>query len=195
MDCDYTDTISLEVVTGAACGISPADLENGADAVAAMKIVRYQHELFSPSRPSFPAVASDGEIYSTTFLGGAIKDIEVGFKTEFLPTDKITVEGSVYLAPEHVGEMGITHVVIQAGALGSYQIDSSGGIVAFDGSLVGSIAPRPLKAVENLSVINDLVFSNFGVTTATLSIFFSYTLIDKNITVYSGSPLTIEIGD
>jgi hypothetical protein len=195
MDCDYTDPTSLEVVTGAACGISPADLENGADAVAAMKIVRYQHEQFSPSRSILPTQSSDGQTYSTKFLAGAIKDIEVGFKSEFLPTDKINAEGTINIAPEHVGEVGITHIILDGGALGMFQINSSGEFVAFAPALVGSISPRPLKAVEDLSVFNDLVFGNFGLTSATFNIFFGYTLTETNVTVYTGIPLMIKIGN
>lgn len=197
-DCDYSDPITLAPVLGAACGIDRTDTENAADAVAAMKSVRYQHELFSPSRPILPTVASDGKTYATKFLAGAIKDIELGFKTNFLPSDKINAEGTINVAPEHVGEVGITHIILDAGAMGAFQVDSSGNFVPLDLAapvLVGSISPRALKAVENLPVLNDLAFGDFGLTSATLNVFFGYTLSDKNIIVYTGSPLVINVGN
>lgn len=195
MDCDYEDPTTFTQVIGAACGISPLDTENGADAVAAMKIVRYQHEQFSPSRPILPTTSLDGETYSTKFLAGAIKDIELGFKSEFLPTDKINAEGTINIAPEHVGQVGITHIILDGGALGTFQINSSGGFVALGSALVGSISPRPLKAVEDLSVFNDLALGAFGLTSATFNVFFGYTLIESNITVYTAAPLVIKIGN
>ena len=196
MDCDYPDPITLTQVLGAACGIARTDIENGADAVAAMKTVRYQHELFSPSRPILPTVASDGKTYATKFLAGAIKDIELGFRTEFLPGDKINAEGTINIAPEHVGEIGTTHIVLDGGALGAFQLDSGGNFVPFDLAapvLVGSISPRALKSVETLPVFNDLAFADLGLTSATLNVFFGYTVSNENIIVYTGSPLVINV--
>ena len=82
--------------------------------------------------------------------------------------------------------------------MGAFQVDSSGNFVPLDLAapvLVGSISPRALKAVENLPVLNDLAFGDFGLTSATLNVFFGYTLSDKNIIVYTGSPLVINVGN
>ena len=69
-DCEYTDPITSEKIYNVYCGGIRSDLEKGADAVGAMKITRYQHEL-SPSRPVLPTASSDGEYYPAKFLAGA----------------------------------------------------------------------------------------------------------------------------
>ncbi|MFT6401200.1 MAG: hypothetical protein ACJA2D_000506 [Pseudohongiellaceae bacterium] len=197
MDCDYIHPVTFLPIVGANCGVDRTDIDNGADAVSAMKIVRYQHEKFSPSRPSLPTKSTDGLTYSSKFLAGAIKDIELGFRTDFLPSDKINAEGTINISTEHVGKMGATHIIVDAGALGTFQIDSSGSFVALNLAtlnLVGSISQRPLKAVENLTVFSDLAFADLGVTAINLNIFFAYTLSDSNVLVYTGTPLVIKVG-
>jgi hypothetical protein len=62
-------------------------------------------------------------------------------------------------------------------------------------NLVGSINPRPLKAIENLSALNELTPSLLGVSSAKLEIYFGYTLEDSGLTVYSENPLTVQINE
>ena len=195
-DCSYVDAPSYDEVLGLACGVDRSDDQNGADAVAAMKIVRYQHEQFSPTRPTLPTRSSDGKSYSSRFLAGSIRDIELGFKLDFTSNDKITTESTINIASGHVGKIGTTHIVIDAGALGAFQINSEGAFVNFDMDapiLVGSIEPRPLRAIENLMVFDDLKPSDLGVSSVLLNVYFGYTVIDEGLIVYTGSPLVVNI--
>jgi hypothetical protein len=195
-DCSYVDEPSYVKVVGVACGVDRSDDQNGADAVAAMKIVRYQHEQFSPTRPTLPTRSSDGKSYSSKFLAGSIRDIELGFKLKFTPNDKITTEGTINIVSGHVGKTGTTHIIIDAGALGAFQMNSEGAFVNFDMAapvLVGSIESRPLRAIENLRVFDDLIPSDLGVTSVLLNIYFGYTVIDEGLIVYTGSPLVVNI--
>jgi hypothetical protein len=198
-DCSYTKLNPPYVqVVGVACGVDRSDSENGADAVAAMKIVRYQHEQFSPPRPTLPTSSTDGKSYTTKFLAGSIKDIELGFKTNFTSYEKITTEGTINIAQEHVGKIGTTHMIVDGGVLGAFQVNAEGAFVNLDMAapvLVGSIEPRPLRAIEDLGVFDDLVAANLGVTSVSLNIYFGYTVIDEGLIVYTGTPLVVNIGD
>ena len=195
-DCEYTQLKPYKIITGNACGIDRSDPVNGADAVGAMRIVRYQIEQFSPPRPILSSKSSDGKDYDSRFLAGSINGTELGFKTKFLPSDSINSAATIQVDPAHAGKNGVTHIIIVAGALGALQVDSSGKFVKLDlaqPNLVGSINPRPLKAIENLSVLNELTPSLLGVSSAKLEIYFGYTLEDSGLTVYSENPLTVQI--
>ncbi|MBT7982182.1 MAG: hypothetical protein HN584_06395 [Akkermansiaceae bacterium] len=197
-DCEYSDPVTLEKIYNVFCGVDRSDSENGADAVGAMKITRYQHENFSPSRPALGTGSSDGKSYPAKFLAGAIKDIELGFKTTFKPSDAITAEGTINVAPEHIGKIGITHIIVDAGLLGAFQVNTEGQFVGLDlaaPNLVGSIAPRPLKGIEDLMVLNELIVEPLGVTAATLNVYFGYTVVDSGLLLYSAVPLTIQIAE
>ena len=197
-DCEYSDPVTLEKIYNVFCGVDRSDSENGADAVGAMKITRYQHENFSPSRPVLATGSSDGKSYPAKFLAGAIKDIELGFKTTFKPSDAITAEGTINVAPEHIGKIGITHIIVDAGLLGAFQVNTEGQFVGLDlaaPNLVGSIAPRPLKGIEDLMVLNELIVEPLGVTSATLNVYFGYTVVDSGLLLYSAGPLTIQIAE
>ena len=190
-DCGY---ITLE----RPCGIERSDALDGADAVGAIKTVRYQIEQFSPKRPTLETKSSDGKSYPAKFLAGAIKDTELGFKTMFSPSDAITARGTINVAPKHIGKIGTTHIIIDGGPLGAFQVNSENEFVGLDLTapvLVGSIVPRPLKGIEDLSVLNDLVAGPLGVTAATLNVYFGYTVVDNNLLVYSASPLTVQIAE
>ena len=190
-DCGY---ITLE----RPCGVDHSDALNGADAVGAIKTVHYQIEQFSPSRPILPTKSSDGKSYPAKFLAGAIKDVELGFKTKFSPNDTITARGTINVAPEHIGKIGTTHIIVDGGPLGAFQVNPEGQFVGLDLAapvLVGSIVPRPLKGIEDLSVLNDLVAGPLGVTAATLNVYFGYTVVDSSLLVYSASPLTVQIAE
>lgn len=190
-DCGY-------VTLGIACGVDRSDSVSGADSVGAMKVVRYQMEKFSPVRPALPTVASDKNSYSAKILAGAIKDIELGFKTKFKPNDAITAKGTINVAAEHIGKTGITHIIVEAGSLGTFQVNSAGQFVGLDMSkpvLVGSIEPKPLNGIEDLMVLDEFVAGPIGVSSATLNIFFGYTVIETGLIVYSAKPLVIEISE
>ena len=190
-DCGYA-------TLGSACGVDRSDSVSGADSVGAMRVVRYQMEKFSPTRPVLSTLASDRNSYSAKFLAGAIKDIELGFKTKFKPSDAITAKGTINVAAEHIGKTGITHIIVEAGSLGTFQVNSAGQFVGLDMSkpvLVGSIEPKPLNGIEDLMVLNEFVAGPLGVLSATLNIFFGYTVIDTGLVVYSAKPLIVEISE
>jgi hypothetical protein len=190
-DCGYA-------TLGSACGVDRSDSVSGADSVGAMRVVRYQMEKFSPTRPVLSTLASDRNSYSAKFLAGAIKDIELGFKTKFKPSDAITAKGTINVAAEHIGKTGITHIIVEAGSLGTFQVNSAGQFVGLDMSkpvLVGSIEPKPLNGIEDLMVLNEFVAGPLGVSSATLNIFFGYTVIDTGLVVYSAKPLIVEISE
>ncbi len=60
--------------------------------------------------------------------------------------------------------------------------------------LVGAIEPRPLKSIEDLLVFDDLVPRLLGIDSLLLNIYLGYSLLDTGLLVYSGAPLTVQIG-
>tara|TARA_A100000164_G_C21931035_1_gene785591 strand:- start:655 stop:3021 length:2367 start_codon:yes stop_codon:yes gene_type:complete len=197
-DCDYAAPPTYEMIYGAICGVDRSDAENGADVVGSLKIVRYQIEQFSPSRPVLQTKSSDGRSYPAKIFAGAIKDIELGFKTKFKPSDAITAQGTINVAPEHIGKNGTTHIIVDGGPLGAFQMDAEGQFVGLDLTapvLVGSIAPRPLRGIEDLSVLDELVVEPLGITAATLSVYFGYSVLENSLLIYSGDPMTIQIAE
>ena len=77
-------------------------------------------------------------------------------------------------------------------------MDAEGQFVRLDLTapvLVGSIAPRPLKGIEDLSVLDELVVEPLGITAATLNVYFGYSVLDNSLLIYSGDPMTIQISE
>ena len=110
----------------------------------------------------------------------------------------ITAEGTINIAREHIGKVGVTHVVIDAGPLGAFQLNADRQFVSLDLAslnLIGSIEPRPLNGIENLRVFDELIMEPLGVISADLKIYFAYSVLESELLIYSGSPLSIKIAE
>jgi hypothetical protein len=113
-----------------------------------------------------------------------------------LSNEKINIEGTIRISSEHAGKIGTTHIILDAGALGAFQLNDSNVFVPFNMAspvLVGAIEPRPLKSIENLLVFDDLVPEAMGIDSLLLNIYFGYSLFNTELVVYSGAPLIVQI--
>ena len=154
---------------GNPCGVSRDDPDAGADAVAALNITRFGVANYVDTRPTLTAANASGESTAATMWGGAIKSLEqsmpVEFSSQFSAMDAINVVGTIGVDQAHVGMNGRTHVVIDGGALGFFQIDPTGNYVPWDGdiaTLAGTSEPRPLLAREELRAVKGLRFIDLG---------------------------------
>ena len=119
------------------------------------------------------------------------------FATQFTARDAVSLVGNLSVDAAHVGRQGRTHMVISAPGLGFFQVNASGGYVPWDGNpatLAGSIAPRPLQAIEQLTVFRDVAFGALGIPQVSLTVYFAYSLEGTDTLVFSASgvPLVIQ---
>ena len=104
--------------------------------------------------------------------------------------------GSITLDPADVGKVGRTHMVIAAAGLGFFQVNAQGNYVEWNGdpaTLLGSITPRPLRAIEELTAFKNLSFADIGIPQVSLEVYFAYSIDGTNQLVYTspGAPLVI----
>lgn len=186
---------------GQPCGVSRMDETNGADAVFSLRTTRFQVARFHGARPTLALTNASGSNTSATASGGVIRTGGSGgpansFGNSYTNQEILSLAATLNVDPVHVGQTGVTHIVIAAEGLGYFQVNSSGGYVPWDGNptnLLGTIAPRPLLAAEQLTAFRDLSFNSIGVPAVNLTVFFAYAIQGSSNLVYtsSGVPLNI----
>jgi len=184
-----------------ACGVDSAIEASGADAVKSLNAVRFQVARYTQPRPTLTMLNATGAPSSAITRGGVIRTNgeaapDNSFGSSFTGSDLLSLVGSITLDPADVGKIGRTHMVIDAGALGFFQVDPQGGYVEWNGdpaTLLGSITPRPLQAMEELTVFKDLSFNAIGIPQVSLMVYFGYSIEGTNSLVYTGTgtPLVI----
>jgi hypothetical protein len=184
-----------------ACGVDSEIEATGADAVKSLNAVRFQVARFMQPRPTVTMVNASGAATSAVMRGGVIRTngsepADASFGSTYSGTDLLSLVGSITVDPAHVGMTGRTHMVISAPGIGFFQVDPNGGYVGWNGdmaTLLGSIQPRPLKAMEELTVFKDLSFTAIGLPQVSLEVYFAYSIDGTNTLVYTGpgTPLVI----
>jgi len=185
---------------GNPCGVSRDDPVAGADAVGALNVTRFAVSQFVGTRPTLVAANASGESTAATMLGGAIRSLvpsqPVEYNTQFGSQEAINVVGTIQVDPAHVGQSGRTHVVIDGGALGFFQMDNTGNYVPWDGdvaTLSGTSATRPLLAREDLVAVKGLRFADLGITNIAISIYLAYSVDGTSNLVFSATPIPVTI--
>ncbi len=184
-----------------ACGVAAEIQANGADAVQALNAVRFQVARYMQTRPQVAMVNTTGAATSARMLGGVIKTngakaADNSFGSNYSGADLLSLVGSISVDPADVGKTGRTHMVISAPGMGFFQVDPDGGYVSWNGdpaTLLGSIRPRALQAMEELTVFKDLSFTAIGIPQVSLEVYFAYSIEGTGTLVYTGSgtPLVI----
>lgn len=184
-----------------ACGVDSAIEASGADAVKSLNAVRFQVARYTQPRPTMSMLSATGAASSALTRGGVIRTNgtalpDNSFGTNYSGSDLLSLVGSITLDPADVGKIGRTHMVIDAGALGFFQVDPQGGYVEWNGdpaTLLGSVSPRPLQALEELTVFKDLSFNAIGIPEVSLVVYFGYSIEGTNTLIYTGTgtPLVI----
>lgn len=185
-----------------ACGIAAEIEANGADAVQALNAVRFQVARYVQTRPQLTMVNATGAASSARMLGGVIKTngaeaADNGFGSNYSGSDLLSLVGSIMVDPADVGKTGRTHMVIAAPGIGFFQVDPEGGYVPWNGdpaTLLGSVRPRALQAMEELTVFRDLSFTAIGIPEVSLEVYFAYSIEGTDTLVYTGTgvPLVIQ---
>ena len=185
-----------------ACGVGSEIEATGADAVKAMNVVRFQAARYMQTRPTVTMVNATGATTSASMRGGVIRTnganaADNTFGSNYSGTDLLSLVGSITVDPADVGKTGRTHMVISAPVMGFFQVDPDGGYVEWNGdpaTLLGSIRPRALNAMEELTVFKDLSFTAIGIPQVSLEVYFAYSIEGTNNLVYTGAgtPLVIQ---
>jgi len=178
-----------------ACGVAAEIEANGADAVQALNAVRFQVARYMQTRPQVAMVNTTGAATSARMLGGVIKTngadaADNSFGSNYSGSDLLSLVGSITVDPADVGKTGRTHMVISAPGMGFFQVDPNGGYVEWNGdpaTLLGSIRPRALQAMEELTVFKDLSFTAIGIPQVSLEVYFAYSIEGTGTLVYTGS--------
>jgi hypothetical protein len=184
-----------------ACGVDSGNATSGADAVKSLNAVRFQVARYTQPRPTLTMLNATGAPSSATTRGGVLRTNgsalpDNSFGASYTGADLLSLVGSITLDPADVGKVGRTHMVIAAAGLGFFQVDPQGSYVEWNGdpaTLLGSITPRPLQAMEELTVFKDLSFNAIGIPQVSLEVYFGYSIEGTNSLVYTGmgTPLVI----
>lgn len=186
---------------GQACGVPQSDTTSGANAVLALKTTRFQIARYVGTRPALSVATGSGASTSATMSGGVIRTggaagLATSFGTQYSPADALSLVTSINVDPAHVGRTGTTHIVINAAGVGFFQVNSSGAYVPWDGNpatLLGTVQPRALQSVEELTAFRDLSFGSLGFPSVSLTVYFAYSVASSGELVFSGNGVPVVI--
>lgn len=146
---------------GFACGVSE-DSEFGANAVRSLNLVRHQIGAYSASTvqalPMLPMVSGSGAETDARAYVGASVDGGLTLTSQSQSEQVIDVYAELQVSASHVGEFGAIHAVALLPDGSVRQVDSSGQLRDWDGSLDSLIAIggiRPLSQRESLHLLHD----------------------------------------
>lgn len=185
---------------GVPCGVDGSDHENGADAVRALNLVRFQIASYQPTQvPLLPTrsvrsitgSSTDARIALAASVNNGLQQVSAVSAQE-----NIDVNVSLFVDSAHVGRLGSMHVLATLDGSTFFQLDSQGGIhpwrdISFAG-LVPFNPPAALKAVEYVRVINAARLGAAFVNQR-LQIFVAYSVAESGEVIYTAEPLTLDI--
>jgi hypothetical protein len=191
----------LDCGAGLACGVHHGDPHQGADAVRALNLVRFQAANYRSSRvtlrPARQVASLDGSATDAQIALAASVDKGLNYTYRVSPGQLMDINADFYIDSRHVGRQGQFHVLadLSAAGLGQLQLNQQGEIFDWDGSAAGLIpyAPaRTLSAVEYLSILQ-----NFQPLPELLGhplvLFIAYQLPDTGQVIYTAEPLIVQI--
>lgn len=191
----------LDCGAGLACGVHHSDAQQGADAVRALNLVRFQAANYRNSRvtlrPVRQVASLDGRATNAQIALAASVDKGLNYTYRVSPGQQMDINADFYIDSRHVGQQGQFHVLadLSAAGLGLLQLNQAGEIFDWDGSAEGLIpyAPaRTLSAVEYLSILQ-----NFQPLPELLGhplvLFIAYQLPDTGQVIYTAEPLVVQI--
>lgn len=183
---------------GFACGVG-ADQEFGANAASSLNTVKYQIARYFPSQvPDLPLaqVASlRGDETSARIALAASSEDGLSHITRLSPSRSTDIDAEITLDTDHIGQTGLIHVLLVAGADNFLQLTSEGELVPWNGELadLGSvIEARPLTAVERIKVL-DSYFPNDALVGQQLTVYVAYQIPESGSFVYTVTPLVLDI--
>ncbi|MDP6095606.1 MAG: M12 family metallo-peptidase [Gammaproteobacteria bacterium] len=190
----------LQDCLGFACGLSTDD-EFGADAVQSLNLVKYQIANFFPARvaylPATGASTLSGESTTARIAVAATIDDGLTF-TETINSANLTdMVANIHLDEKHIGLDGVIHVLLGSESAGAFQLDQSGTLISWDGSLEGLspfISLRSLRMLEQFKFFDDVQVDNAYVGERVI-VYIAYQIPSTGEFIYGTDPLLLEISD
>lgn len=183
---------------GFVCGVDSAD-EFGADAVQSLNIVRHQIANFLPSTvPDMPVLAvaaASGATTNAIIALAASSDDGLSYNNTVTPGYLVDIVADITIDDRHVNMQGSLHILIGLEDGNFFQIDRSGNVVSWDGSIAGMlpiIDVGPLRKREYLNVLEDIQFDS-SLLGRTIFIYVAYVIPATEEIVYTVDPLLLNV--
>jgi hypothetical protein len=122
-----------------------------------------------------PSTAS-GAATTAQFFGGASADNGLSFGNSFSSGQALDINGEIHVESAHIGTTGNLYLVAQVGEQLLFR-DANGAYQPWDlnvATLQATTVNTNLKAVEALTIVDDVALGQAGVSGVTLNIFFAY---------------------
>lgn len=184
------------------CGADREDEDNGADAVASLRLVKHQVARYFPDQEnrigSLKTVSSKAGVTSAVVGVGAHVLSSTDFAGRFGRQDKLNLRMKITPRPEQLGREFITHLVVMAGKNKLYQATADGSLVPWNGSLPALEAvnaPHTMGNSELFDILESADFSQVIPATNAINIFVAYRMVDTGELVYSAAPFTLSFHD
>ena len=180
---------------GMSCGV-PQGESLQADAVDSINLTRFQMANINDSNVLAAASLSGASTNAIIYGGASISSDRSTPVSSFSSQDSIDVRATIAIPSEHQGDVGQGHIIISVDGLGFFQRDPAGAYVNWDGSLgslTGNFSARALQPLEELIAFENFVPAAIGVTSASLTVFFVYTVENTDVLVFSASGVPFSI--
>lgn len=190
---------------GFPCGLDASN-EFGADAVQSLNLVRHQlADYFQNVVPDLPitVVATlDGSETGARIAIAASTDDGLSFVNTVGSNQEVDLIADIYVDAEHVGSVGEIYVLIGLGDSGFFQLDDSGKLDFWDGSIDGLLPygeASQLRTLERLNILDDHSFGEELIGKQVV-VYIAYQVVDVEAEeggdfVYTINPLIIDVTD
>jgi hypothetical protein len=148
------------------------------------------------AEPALTAATASGSATAASFTGGATINNGSSWISSAASSAAVDVMGTIKVAPADVGKKGALVALVQIPGMGVYQMVSGGFFLPWNGQVSGlqPFAVKTLTASEPVTVLNDLIGVNSGLSGLSFQVFFGYyTNSDVNTIAYTGTPISFSI--
>ena len=183
---------------GFVCGVD-ANAEFGADAALSLNLVRHQIANYTavtvPDLPTTAVATFSGESTTATIAIAASRDDGLSYSEIITTSDEVDIVANIEVDDRHVGSDGSFHVLVALRNSDLYQIDETGALTVWDGSLSSLYAAsgtHQLREQELFSIVNGYRFDE-ALVGQDLLIYVAYKLPGVGDLVYTANPLVLQI--
>ncbi|GJM12029.1 MAG: hypothetical protein DHS20C12_04320 [Pseudohongiella sp.] len=143
--------------------------------------------------PLGSSASLSGAAVDATFSGGITANNGVSFTNQFTPQDSLDINASIEIETQHVGQAGflviaavVDEQILFLNELGQF-VDS-----AANPGVITRASNKALTAVEDITVVENLVPASLGISEMEVSFFFGYGLASNpNELYYHQAPLNL----
>jgi hypothetical protein len=192
--------VLIEVDAGNVGSDLSDETEMAADAVASLKLVKYQVENYFSSqeeriRDKKVVSSLDGAISATLGIG-VFTDSAQDFGTVFSNDELLSVRVEISSLASHVGMEYTTHLVVMDGRKNLFQANSEGNLIPWNGALQSLEAVTPVRILrerEMFDMLSGVSFSKLELSDTPVNIFVAYRMLETGELVYNSSPFTLSL--